>query len=273
MANLTDRAHYCRNLVAQDDPDRYLASLFAPAPLRPALWGLLAFNQDIAKTRETVTEPTIGLMRLQWWRDTLSNLYAGSVVDGHPIVDVLKTAIHDYKLEQQDFDTLIDAREFDLENRAPDNLQGLEHYADYTTTPLLSLLARVYGVEIDRERLRYLGVAYALTGLMRAVVFHARQKRCYLPVEDLARFNIKPQELYELKPLRDVASVVVDVTLLAQDHLLRATELNDVRMFGAMKALTALYLKQLKSVGFDVFSPRLARPPMFREIRVWLAAA
>ena len=51
-----------QNLVQRHDPDRYLLSLFAPARHRAALWALYAFNHEIAKTREVVTETTMGLI-------------------------------------------------------------------------------------------------------------------------------------------------------------------------------------------------------------------
>ena len=260
---------YCRDLVSRDDPARYLATLFAPRTIRGGVWALLAFNQEIAKTREVVTNTTIGLMRLQWWRDSIEKmLVSGVPIAGNPVAVALFGAIQAHHLHRDAFETLIYAREFDLEDVLPANIQGLEHYADYTTTPLLELIATVHGVEIDRERLRYLAIAYALVGLVRSVPYHARQGRCYLPQDGMERAGVALDQIYALRPVPDLALVVRDVLSLAAAHLDRATGLGGVRMFAAMRAQTALYLAQLNSVNGDVFNPALARSPAFMELRV-----
>ena len=77
---------YCGNLVRQQDPDRFLLSLFVPAKVRPALWALYAFNYEIAKTREVVSETATGLIRLTWWREAIDEIYQGRPVRQHQVV-------------------------------------------------------------------------------------------------------------------------------------------------------------------------------------------
>ena len=60
---------YCAALVREHDPDRYLATLFAPAYAREELFVLYAFDHEIGQVRRVVSEPMAGLVRLQWWRD------------------------------------------------------------------------------------------------------------------------------------------------------------------------------------------------------------
>ena len=62
---------YCGALLRRHDADRYLTALFAPGERREALFALYAFNLEIARMREAVSEPMMGLIRLQWWRDAL----------------------------------------------------------------------------------------------------------------------------------------------------------------------------------------------------------
>ena len=59
------------------DYDRYLSALFAPACRREALFALIAFNHEIARIPEAVSEPMLGRIRLQWWREVLEAVYAG----------------------------------------------------------------------------------------------------------------------------------------------------------------------------------------------------
>ena len=68
----------CAALVRRVDYDRYLTALFAPPPARERLFALYAFNHEIAKVRETVSEPMIGQIRLQWWREAIGGIHAGT---------------------------------------------------------------------------------------------------------------------------------------------------------------------------------------------------
>src|SRR5215510_9905005 len=101
-------------LVRRVDPDRYLASLFAPHALRTELNVLYAFNYEVAKTAETVSQPIAGQIRLQWWRDRIAELYRGVAVE-HPVVQALSGVIASRSLPRDLFDELIDAREHDLD--------------------------------------------------------------------------------------------------------------------------------------------------------------
>ncbi|HTV90379.1 MAG TPA: squalene/phytoene synthase family protein, partial [Stellaceae bacterium] len=58
-------------LVRRHDRDRYQTALLAPAEKREALFALYAFNYEIARVRETVREPMLGQIRLQWWREAI----------------------------------------------------------------------------------------------------------------------------------------------------------------------------------------------------------
>ena len=175
---------YCGQIVRDYDPDRFLLSMFAPATVREDLWALFAFNHEIAKTREVVTETQLGLIRLQWWREAIAALYGEQTERGvpeHEVVRPLAEAIKRHNLPREHFDKLIYAREFDLEDVLPGNLEGLLNYADFTTTPLMKLAVQICGDDPEMELVQPVAVNYALMGILRAVPTHARQRRCYLP--------------------------------------------------------------------------------------------
>ena len=48
---------YCAEQVRVHDDDRFLCALFAPEPARKGLLALYAFNLEIARIREVVSEP------------------------------------------------------------------------------------------------------------------------------------------------------------------------------------------------------------------------
>src|SRR6185436_14744881 len=97
-------------LVRRHDPDRFLTALFAPPEKRDALLALYAFNHELARAREVVSEPPLALIRLQWWRE---------VVEGaerrHPVATPLSVAIAAGELDRADLLAMIDAREIEAE--------------------------------------------------------------------------------------------------------------------------------------------------------------
>lgn len=75
--------------VRRVDEDRWLASRFAPAPVRAGLIALYAVNHEIARTADVVREPGLGHIRLQWWRDALGD---PARANEHPALGALKAA-------------------------------------------------------------------------------------------------------------------------------------------------------------------------------------
>src|SRR5438552_2414075 len=127
----TDRLSPVAALVRRHDRDRFQTVLFAPAARREALFALYAFNYEIARVRERVSEPTLGRIRLEWWREIIAAAYADSPVRRHDVVEALTDAIRGHgPPTREHFDRLIDAREKDLDDEAPTSLAALEDYAE-----------------------------------------------------------------------------------------------------------------------------------------------
>lgn len=77
---------HCENLVRDDDKDRFLAALFAPAADRAGLFSVYAFDIETAAVAQRIREPMAGEIRLQWWHDALSGEAEAA---GHPVADAL----------------------------------------------------------------------------------------------------------------------------------------------------------------------------------------
>ena len=58
-------------LVRDADRDRWLATLYAPAAMRPALLAVHALDLELAKVAATTTDAMLGEIRLAWWRERL----------------------------------------------------------------------------------------------------------------------------------------------------------------------------------------------------------
>jgi phytoene synthase len=63
--------------VRRVDEERWLSSRYAPADQRASLIALYAFYYELARVRVSVSDPTLGQIRFQWWRDALTELMRG----------------------------------------------------------------------------------------------------------------------------------------------------------------------------------------------------
>src|ERR1700745_3424517 len=102
-------------LVRRHDHDRFQTALFAPAARREALFALYAFNYEIASVRDRVSQPTLGRIRREWWRETIPAPYRGGPIRHHLVVEPLTAVIRERELTKEHFDRLLDARERDLD--------------------------------------------------------------------------------------------------------------------------------------------------------------
>jgi phytoene synthase len=270
----TPNTSYCAEQVRRFDPDRYLTVLFAPTGRRAALFALYAFNLEVAKTAEVVSEAPLGLLRLQWWRDALGAIEAGQE-PRHEVVEPLAKAVRRHNLDPALFGRLIDAREFDLERRAPDDLAALEAYAADTSAGLVHLALQVLGVDAAAARAagRHAGIAWALVGLMHAVPFHAAAKRRYLPRDLSQAAGLRSGELFELGSSQALCRVVERVAARAREHLGAARTLAGQVPRKARSALLCATLAEqglarLARAGYDPFDARVRERPPGRAWRL-----
>ena len=102
-----DSLAYCADQVRRHDHERYLTALFAPARRRSAILALYAFNLEVARIREAVSEPLLGRVRLQWWRDAIGAVYDRGAPPRHPVLEALAPAVHAHQLNREHFDRLL----------------------------------------------------------------------------------------------------------------------------------------------------------------------
>ena len=231
------------------DKDRFLSSLFAPDAARPHILALYAFNLEIARIRSSVSEPYIGLIRQQWWLDTIDAIYSHEI-PAHPVAQELARAVEVGTVPKHALRNLVIAREFDLYDDAMPNLAHLEGYLGETSSALIQLVALVLaGPEASQsaEVAGLAGVAQGLAGLLRA------KDRRFLP-RDLV------EKLGE-------AGVVAHLVEHARQRLGEARALRDKIPAAALPAflpvsLTGLYLNR----------PGTNRSQFRRQIAMWWAA-
>lgn len=216
--------------VRRLDGERCLCAMFAGEGKRAALLALLAFNLEIARIPELVSEPSLGRMRLQWWHQTIDDIYAGNTPD-HPVARALAQSGTGDREGKSLLLEILDARERDLTGApaeglaGPAGLAGLEAYAEATGGALNQVMARALGA--DRETAvrvaRPIGTAWALTGLLRAIPFHRAQGRRYITeppgrVAAAARRHMEKARDIGFRPERAMMPVLLPA-VLAEYHL------------------------------------------------------
>jgi phytoene synthase len=249
-------ADYCHELVRQGDKDRYLSALLAPDAKRPQLLALYAFNIEIARIRETVSEATLGEIRLRWWTDAIEAAYAGER-QGHPVIEALAPVITDAGLPKQALLNMIEARQFDLYDDPMPSLGQLEGYLGETSAMLIQLAAMI----LDRAKAPSLGdisglagVAMGITGLMRSLPLQRKRGQCYVPAELLAKHGLTPAHLLSGREPDAIARVLADLRAHAAKRLEEARALTGtltLQVFPAYlpASLTDLYLGRLAKLG------------------------
>ena len=254
--------------VRETDPDRYFSSLFAPAPKRALLLALYAFNAEVARIAESVREPMLGAIRLEWWRETVEGASKGAPRN-HDVARGLAVLFAQAPVALAEMEALIAARAFDSSADRLADFAGLESYVDSTSGRLMRLAAHILGgpPRID-ETLRQAGLAYGLTGLLRALPFHNARHKLYLPLDLLSALHLTPEDLFHLAPNEPrLKSAARQVALRARDHFLaarRAPKPGAALAAILPAALVPVYLRKLDA-GRDV--------PIHRRQMALLSAA
>ena len=161
---MSNADEHCLGLVRTGDKDRFLATLFAPDAARPHLLALYAFNLEVARIRHVVSEPHVGLIRQQWWRDTLDAIYAGSIV-GHPVAEALARAIAVGRLPREPLQNLVTAHEFDLYADPMPDMAALETYLGETNSVLIQMAAMILNSGDAAQAAEAAGLAGVAHGL------------------------------------------------------------------------------------------------------------
>ncbi|KAL3473134.1 Squalene/phytoene synthase [Aspergillus californicus] len=249
-AEIQAAQRYCLGLLQKYDRPSYTLSTFIPRPAQTTYLALRALNSTLSLIPDTTSSHTIGLMRLQFWRDAISKTLAGSPPK-EPIAILLASAIEDLhtrndgsaRLSKNWLNRMINAREQTLTNDPYPNLEALEGYAESTYSTLLYLtlsalpMASVTADHVASHVGKAAGIAAVLRGLpivafpqqvqqSQAGVGGSRQGAVMLPLDVMAQAGVKEEEVFrrgaEAEGLRDA---VFTVATRASDHLITVQQM------------------------------------------------
>jgi 15-cis-phytoene synthase len=221
-----DASAFCADLVRSHDFVRYASTVFVPAAERRALLALYAFNVEIFRVRDQVTQPLPGEIRMQWWTDLLAGAAHGGV-EGNPVAAELMWAIRAHGLPAEPLSRLIDERQFDLYNDPMPTLAALEGYVHETSSALFALAARVLGppsAEIEHLA-RHAGFAYGFAQVIASLPRDAARRQLFLPLQLLQSHGSSLDEVFAGKQTPKVRAAVDQLVGEARAHLKTAESL------------------------------------------------
>ena len=259
-----DAASFCADLVRSHDFARYAATLFMPAVPRRALLSVYAFNTEISRVREQVSQPLPGEIRLQWWTDMLSGAGHGGI-EGNPVAAELLLAIRDFRLPAEPLLRLIEEHQFDLYNDPMPSMAALEGYITDTASALFSLGARIAArpSEAIDHLARHAGLAQGIAQVIAALPLDAARRQLFVPLQLLESHGSGVEEVFAGKQTPRTRAAIDQLIGEARAHLATAFELlagvpREARPVFLPLALVRRELQRMSRADADPFVPQPA---------------
>ncbi|RYP21038.1 hypothetical protein DL765_002445 [Monosporascus sp. GIB2] len=252
-ADTSKAKQYCVEQLRNSDYDSYLIRNFIPKSRQDAYDALRAFNLELVRLPELVSNPTIGQLRMQFWRDAVNNPFAGKPPK-EPIMILLHKVLRELK-ETDPYGSpssikfwlqrLINTREKYMDNRPFISLTALEEYAENTYSTLMySTLATlaIRSMHIDHLA-SHIGKACGIVAVLRGVPVLAapsppvkspsgakaasgRSPVLLLPLDVMAEVGLREEDVYREGPgAEGFQDAVFKVATRAHDHLITAREM------------------------------------------------
>ncbi|WP_291842164.1 phytoene/squalene synthase family protein [Bradyrhizobium sp.] len=258
-----DAAGYCADLVRTHDFARYAATLFLPPVQRRALLAIYAFNAEISRVGDHVSQPLPGEIRLQWWIDVLEGTSHGEA-EGNPVAAELLQVIRDFRLPVEPLARLIEEHKFDLYNDPMPSMAALEGYVTETSSALFWLGARIAArpSEAIDHLARHAGLAQGIAQVIASLPLDAARRQLFLPLQLLQRHGSGMEEVFLGKQTPGAGAAINQLAIEARGHLDIALELltgipPQVRPIFLPLALVRRDLNRMSRADVDPFVPQV----------------
>ncbi|KAH8879933.1 hypothetical protein GQ53DRAFT_849291 [Thozetella sp. PMI_491] len=253
-ADVEQAKRYCVNQLKQFSYESYLVRHFVPPRAQDAYDALRTLNLELARLPETVSNPSIGRFRMQFWRETIEKVFAGNPPK-EPVSILLHKAITDLKARSGGSAAnslkfwalrLINTREQYMDNRPFTSLAALEEYAENTYSSLMYMTLAAMplrSVHVDHLA-SHIGKACGIAAVLRGVpVLAARAQpnptnpsgtpleristpALLLPLDIMAEVGLREEDVFRKGPSAEgLQDAIFNVATRAHDHILTAREL------------------------------------------------
>jgi len=258
---------HSRAITRKSASNLALAFVLLPKAKRDGMSALYAFCREVDDVADDEAVPAEERRtQLAAWRADV-RLACDGATPQFTVNCELQPVIQRYRLPFELFDELIKGVEMDLEIKRYNDYEQLELYC-YRVASVVGLLSiEIFGHRNERCRdyAVCLGKALQLTNILRDVRADAERGRIYLPLSELTRFNVKPEEILEYRYSERFASLAASVAARARNFYQLAREAlpaEDRRAMVAAELMGSVYwrlLRKLESKRFDVFGPEPTR--------------
>lgn len=264
---------YCADQLRETDRDRYLATLFASAEKREALFALYAFDSEIARVRDLARELLPGEIRLQWWREVLSGERAGEAA-ANPIAAAVTEILERFDFVREPLVHLIEAHRFDVHNEPIESVEVLQTYAERTAGTIVDLAVRLLGGRIESTVAHESGSALTIADLLSQFPRHAARRQLYVPSDILRHYGAGPEDIFAMRATPELRAALAELRLRARRNLAHvvAAKIPEIAK-PAFLPLAPLrqWLIDMEKLGYDPFRPPVVSP-WRRQWRIWRAA-
>jgi phytoene synthase len=193
-----DRSYrYCRQIARKRAKNFYYSFLLLDKPRRDAMCAVYAFMRHCDDLSDNPVGPETKLNEtVALWRVDLERALRGDV-EGDPIWPALHDTVERYAIPHRFFHEMIDGIMSDLEPRQIHTFDELYRYCYQVASVVGLTIVHIFGFESVKALLlaEKCGVAFQLTNILRDVREDAAIGRIYLPLEDLNRFDVSPDQL------------------------------------------------------------------------------
>lgn len=245
---------YCQQKTAKSGSSFYYSFMFLPKQKREAITALYAFCREVDDVVDECTDLQVAQTKLNWWRSEIDALYQNK--PQHPVSKALVNPIKTYNLDAEHFREVIDGMEMDLKFNRYEDFKQLQLYC-YRVASVVGLLsAQIFGFS-NRKTLKYahdLGMAFQLTNIIRDVGEDARRGRIYLPLDELATFNVTEDDILysrESEAVKHLLDHQIERAESYYDRALRELPTEDRKSQRVGLMMAAIYRTLLREIKAD----------------------
>lgn len=269
---------YCQQKAAKSGSSFYYSFLFLPEKQKNAIMALYAFCREVDDVVDECSDAGIARTKLAWWREEVRKTFAGN--PDHPVGKALLPALEHFNLAEEYFMEIIDGMEMDLEYDAYPSFTELSLYCYRAASVVGLLAAEIFGFE-DRQTLKYahnLGMAFQLTNILRDVHEDVLRGRIYIPLDELEKFNVKPEQFRINNTPDNVKALFEFQAKRAEDYYQKAFELLPEADRYAQRSgiiMSDIYravLNEIKDDGYRVLEHRIRLTPLRKLWIAWNSA-
>jgi len=205
--------------------DRYIAATLSPSAARHDLIVLAAFAGEMRRIPWSVSDPTIGMIRLQWWRDGLTA--SAQDTTGNPLADAVRTVVARNKLPVGLLLGHIDAQELELYADLVEDMDQLRLHYIKREAGLFQLAIQILGQPNALSGLDQAACAYGMAKSIAEFAFRRNGRQLLLPGDLAASYGIKPEptsdsgteQNAEISVLNNMADIAITDYQASRDTL------------------------------------------------------